>query len=304
MQTIWCELGIRSALQVDGVHLISKLTGVNLRRSSFQVDDVDLIMRASRYVLPPAHGNFHLCFLERQAMHACLRPPRPACTSTTLAPPLCVGLRGNPMSGEPAAPKRRRAAAAAGAEEDDLGYQGEMAEDASGTHPGRVRDGTEALGKEMLNNNPPLLPRPGQQYFYVWHMLRQGMRFPARSSHLPRGIWEICTMDHTIGEETCRNAAPQAPRAWNGPNRAAAAAAATAHAGATALAAARARWRERNAPSDNCAIAVRDTLAAAMQRSPWLTAPGPRSRRHSYTHTSLSMNGAVSRRFHESTCWS
>eukprot|EP00661_Eupelagonemidae_sp_cell13_P022417 gene22417-biopygen11751 len=75
-------------------------------------------------------------------------------------------------------------------------------------------------------------------------------------------------MDHTIGEEICRNAAPQAPREWNGSNRAAAAAAATAHAGATALAAARARWRERNAPSDNCAIAVRDTLAAAMQRSP------------------------------------
>eukprot|EP00661_Eupelagonemidae_sp_cell13_P014144 gene14144-biopygen11133 len=84
-------------------------------------------------------------------------------------------------------------------------------------------------------------------------------------------------MDLTIGEEICRNAAPQAPREWNGSNRAAAAAAAaaTAHAGATALAAARARWRERNAPSDNCAIAVRDTLAAAMQRSPWLTAQPP-----------------------------
>eukprot|EP00661_Eupelagonemidae_sp_cell13_P024831 gene24831-biopygen22430 len=30
----------------------------------------------------------------------------------------------------------------------------------------------------------PAVPRPGQQYFYVWHLLRQGIRFPARSFHL------------------------------------------------------------------------------------------------------------------------
>eukprot|EP00661_Eupelagonemidae_sp_cell13_P016025 gene16025-biopygen6720 len=91
-------------------------------------------------------------------------------------------------------------------------------------------------------------------------------------------------MDHTNGEEICRNAAPQAPRERHGSNRAAAVVAATAHAGATALAAVRARWRERNAPSDNCAIAARDTLAAAMQRSPWLARPPVHAAAGTATH--------------------
>eukprot|EP00661_Eupelagonemidae_sp_cell13_P012480 gene12480-biopygen12482 len=74
-------------------------------------------------------------------------------------------------------------------------------------------------------------------------------------------------MHHTIGEEICRNAAPQAPREWNGPNRAAAAVAATAHAGATALAEVRARWRERTHQATTalslCAIPWRQRCSAA-----------------------------------------
>eukprot|EP00661_Eupelagonemidae_sp_cell13_P007571 gene7571-biopygen22551 len=101
-----------------------------------------------------------------------------------------------------------------------------------------------------------------------------------------------------------RNAAPQAPRERNLSNRAAAAAAATAHAGATALAAACSRWRERNAKRQLRYCCARDVGGSDAAQPLARTAPGPRSRRHSRAQTSLSMNGAVSRRFHESTCWS
>eukprot|EP00661_Eupelagonemidae_sp_cell13_P016810 gene16810-biopygen5293 len=55
------------------------------------------------------------------------------------------------------------------------------------------------------------------------------------------------------------------------------------HQATTALSLCTIRWRQR------CSVA------------PGLGAPGQRSRRHSYAQTSLSMNGAVPRRFHEST---